>query len=257
MRLRPLEEARSLSTARFYGRWYRHRRPVVIRDAAASWPALSRWTDPYLIERVGDRLVVAYRMSAREVTLDPQTGFRQARLSLRQFMSGCSGAEEARYFMRASLDHQLKALARDAPIPSFCQGGLELRRNLWASAKGMVTQLHFDLPDNLIVQIRGTKRFTLFPPSQRPFLKPFPWLSSTPHLAGFDPIAAASDGTPRPSGTFVTLSPGDALYLPPRYWHHAVALQSTVSVNHWWCRPMTRVLLGLSDAYKRLRGLQI
>jgi len=237
---------------------YRPRRPVVLRGGAGGWPALKRWTDDYLIEHVGDLMVRAYEMRRNQVGLDPRTGFRLRDLKvcdfLQELVAGDADAE-FRYFMRVRLDGRLGPLLDDVSIPPYCAGGLELRRNLWMSGEGIVTQLHFDLPDNLICMVRGRKRFVVFAPAEREHLQPFPWLSSTPHLARLDPEAPGPDVGAR--GWTVDLEPGDILYLPPRFWHYARSLETALSVNHWWCRPVTRLLLAASDTYKRLRGLEI
>jgi ribosomal protein L16 Arg81 hydroxylase len=32
----------------------------------------------------------------------------------------------------------------------------------------------------------------------------------------------------------VIIGPGDALYLPPRYWHYVRSLSTSMSVSFWW-----------------------
>ena len=37
--------------------------------------------------------------------------------------------------------------------------------NIWVGDQGLCTPLHYDLHDGLLTQIQGTKRVTIFPPS--------------------------------------------------------------------------------------------
>lgn len=41
----------------FYDKYVRPGKPVVIKNAMKSWKAIGSWTDAYLIEKIGDKLM--------------------------------------------------------------------------------------------------------------------------------------------------------------------------------------------------------
>jgi len=86
---------------------------------------------------------------------------------------------------------------------------------LWIGTKGAVTQCHQDAYGcNLVAQIEGKKKWTLFPPCETPNLKPtrIPYEESTIY-AGVDVRKIG----PNVKRVEVTLGPGDVLFVPPRY----------------------------------------
>ena len=99
-------------------------------------------------------------------------------------------------------------------------------------------QCHMDTyGDNVVVQVSGRKRWTLFPPSDTPYLYPLrvPFEESSV----FSEVNVASpDLTRHPlfakcHGVRVTLSPGDALFVPRHTWHFVEGLDTAVAVNLW------------------------
>ena len=54
------------------------------------------------------------------------------------------------------------------------EGWLSSQQFLWVSSSGLATHLHIDMDWNCFVQIRGKKRFTLFPPSQHGLMYMYP-----------------------------------------------------------------------------------
>jgi hypothetical protein len=234
--------------------------PVRIRGALAGSTALARWSPEDLAARFGDVEIDTYAMERGRIKLDPKTGFQLVRLPIREYVSHVLGGDEPRYYLRARLPGTLPRLADEIDTPVYCAGGRRLRKNLWFSAPGTITSLHFDLPHNLVAQIHGKKRFILFPSRERLNLYPHPWISSSPHLAQINPENPDFMRYPRLArarGYSCTLEPGDLLFMPSRTWHHARSLTSSISVNFWWTEGPIIALVELSDLYKRLRGLNI
>jgi hypothetical protein len=119
------------------------------------------------------------------------------------------------------------------------------RPMLWLSHPGVVAQTHYDTQHNVFVQVQGTKRFLLFPPSAELYSYPNihrSYRQSQWHLEmnSSAPSQVPGDGTTMPSPVTrtnaerfplihakkvtaleVMLHPGDVLYIPP-YWQHRV-----------------------------------
>ena len=105
---------------------------------------------------------------------------------------------------------------------------------LWIGPKGSMTPLHYDSRDNLICQYVGAKDVLLFPPSQ------IRWLYAkglAPTWSGVaDPRHPDLQAYPlfaRARGVRVTVGPGELLYLPARWSHFVVNVDTSVMVNFW------------------------
>lgn len=101
---------------------------------------------------------------------------------------------------------------------------------------------HYDLSDNVACVAAGRRRFTLFPPDQLNNLYVGP-LDFT--LAG-QPVSMVSLRDPdlqryprfaeaMAHAVTADLEPGDAIYIPPLWWHQVEALSPlNLLVNYWW-----------------------
>lgn len=112
---------------------------------------------------------------------------------------------------------------------------------LWVG-NAVTVSIHYDLSDNIACVAAGRRRFTLFPPDQVRNLYVGP-LDFT--LAG-QPVSLASlkdpdlERHPRfaealSHAVTADLEPGDAIYIPPLWWHQVEALSPVnLLVNYWW-----------------------
>ena len=98
---------------------------------------------------------------------------------------------------------------------------------IWISEEGVETRAHYDAAHNYFTQIRGRKRFDLWPPSAHASLHLHSSLSSFARQPRDDidlPLPHIS----------VTLNPGDTLSLPAYWFHRVTALSPiTVSISIW------------------------
>jgi len=245
---------------RTFERLARAGEPLVIEGALAHWPAIGRWSPEDLRTRIGALRVKTYVIPRGQVLLDQKTGFRFEEMSVADYVEHVLSGESPSYYLRAPLEVFPQALRDELGVPEYCQGAVRLKRNVWFSAPGTVSRLHFDLPHNLIAQVHGRKEFVLYPFRERPNLYPFSVLSSTPHLSHADLEAPDLRAFPRLAearGWRCELGEGDLLFMPSRTWHHAVSLGASITVNFWWPPLAILPLSLLSDGYKRVRGLNI
>jgi lysine-specific demethylase 8 len=234
-------------------------RPVVLTGAIEDWPARGLWSPEYFAERFADARVRAYVMPEGEMQLDPLKGFLLHETRVADYVEHVRDAGPVAYYLRANLASTLPQLLGDVRVPAYCRGW-RLKSNLWFAKAGTVSGLHFDLPHNLFAQVHGQKRFTLFAPSESRWLYRHPWTSSVPHVARVDPERRDDPRFPefsRARGFVADLEPGDALFIPERWWHHARTVETSISVNFWWCSLPTLPFALASDAYKKVRGLNI
>lgn len=225
--------------------------PFVVRGLARGWPA-SRWTQSELRKRFGASEVTSYRIEKGELRFDRKTGLIPERLPLAQALD-----RAATHRVRSRIEDELPALAREVRVPEACEGRLRLELNLWISGARVRSRLHYDQPENLLVQIEGTKRVTLFAPSQAKFLYPNPITSTIAQFSRVDLAAPDASRFPRlarAQAWRTTIAPADAVFIPGRWWHYVEADEPTISLGIRWWRARHLPRLIAADLYKRLRG---
>lgn len=137
--------------------------------------------------------------------------------------------------------------------------------NFWLGNQNKVSA-HYDSPNNLACCVAGKRTFTLFPPEQidNLYIGPVDLTPSgraislvdceNPNFERFPKFRQALDAAQK-----ITLDPGDALYIPPLWWHHVQSHCSVnMLVNYWWKNAAEyRGIpdLALEHAILALRGL--
>ena len=252
----PIARVRGMSPGQFRMEHVLRGRPVLLEGSVSHWPALSRWTTNELAQRLGDAKVTGYRLRDGDVVFDDK-GLVEAHLGVREYAREVVGDRPAEHRVRSRISSELPGLLEDLETPAYCRHGMPIEVNLWWSAPSTRTHLHFDTPHNVLAQVRGTKRFVLFPASDRRFLSPRPLGAvagqfSRLDLRGVDLARHPELARTRPLEG--VLHPGDALFIPSGVWHYLEGDDETISVSFWWA-PWTRLPLVLAaDLYKRLRG---
>lgn len=132
----------------------------------------------------------------------------------------------------------LPGLLKDHVLP-FLSPGVEPR--LWIGNRA-VTPTHFDSMRNIACVLCGSRRFTLFPPEQLPNLYIGP-LDFAPTGAAISMARLDRPDDPRfprlkealTTAQVVELHPGDAIYIPPMWWHNVDSLERlNALMNYWW-----------------------
>jgi hypothetical protein len=140
---------------------------------------------------------------------------------------------------------------QSAPIAACLPGLLEahavpfldrsIQPRIWIGNE-VTTPAHFDEFHNLACVVSGTRRFTLFPPEQVGNLYIGP-LDFAPTGAAISVARLDHPDDPRyprlkqalEHAQVADLAPGDAIYIPPLWWHHVASLKKlNALVNYWW-----------------------
>jgi hypothetical protein len=232
--------------------------PVVFRKAALHWPALKRWTAEQLLVGYGDRPVSMYRTRNGHIQFDPKTGLIQEKHPLRKVLEPIVQGKPVDLRVRCILARELSEMENDIVIPDYCRRQIRLELNWWLSPPGIRSQLHFDQPDNLLVQIQGTKRVWMFPRTDSKYLRPFLKLSPIPQFSQLDLSGLPSymPGELRKAHPwYMDLEPGDMVYMPGGLWHYLDSKDFTVSLGFRWSSLLRAPLLIASDIYKSVFGV--
>lgn len=231
MRQRSEEVALSvdkLDEPTFYERYWQTHRPVVARGLASGWPA-ARWTLADLADRVGETTVSVLR--GRSAT--PRWWLHREALTTRMSL-----AELARLALTTEGD-DVYAVGRNDLLaePGLAGLGAELgwapgiaahapHARLWVGPRGTFTPLHHDQSSAWLVQIVGTKQVWLASPLEVALLATADGVFNTvdagaPHAGELAEVRWYT----------LTLSPGDAVFLPAGWWHQVRATAPSVSVS--------------------------
>ena len=132
----------------------------------------------------------------------------------------------------------LPGFAATHPMPSL---PASVQPRLWVGNR-VTTPAHFDASHNLAVVVCGRRRFTLFPVEQvaNLYIGPLDFAPTGAAITLARPDAPDFDAHPRlrdalANARVAELEPGDALYLPPLWWHQVESLEPlNALVNYWW-----------------------
>lgn len=124
--------------------------------------------------------------------------------------------------------------------------GADAAPRLWIGNRATVPA-HFDDSHNLACVAAGRRRFTLLPPHYAPLLylgppdyapTPAP-MSVVPDLHSADPARFPLLAEALEQAVVAELAPGDAIYIPPLWFHQVEALAPHLNIlmNYWW-RPL-------------------
>lgn len=229
--------------------------PLVLRGLVSDWPAVAaaRAGTPTLVEYLRDldsgapvdAIMTPPEVEGRIFYREALNGFNfvrnrvplsaVAQQALRY--AGHAGAP-AVAVQSAPIKDCLPGFTAANPLP-FADASAEPR--IWLG-NAVTTPTHLDEWFNLGCVVHGRRRFTLFPPEQigNLYVGPLDYAPTgapmslvqlhAPDFARFPRFRQALAAARR-----AELSPGDALFIPPLWWHNVESLEPlNVWVNYWW-----------------------
>ena len=230
-----IPRVRDLDGDTFLQRFYAPGRPVVIEGAMADWPALARWTPAYLAELVGDTPVEFQGKRNASPDFELYKDNHRQVLPFDRFIdlvSDDGGGNDA-YLTAYNSGRNRDALAPlDADLGTLDALLTPGPGMLWIGPMGTFTPLHFDLTNNLLAQVVGTKQLILAPPSETWRLAHQRHVFSEVHDLT-DPERLARYSLAEEARTFdVELAAGDLLYIPVGWWHQVTSLEFSVMLTY-------------------------
>ncbi|KAK4554411.1 hypothetical protein LTR86_008619 [Recurvomyces mirabilis] len=283
-----VDEPEDEPSALEFMRYVANNRPFVVRKAAIEWQAFEKWDAAHLrkvmagedvkvaITPSGNADAVVRQEDARDVFVEPYE-IEEPFGSFLDAIQDSSGRREVdkanvRYAQTQNdnLRNEYSPLQSEVPSDiSFARIALEQPAdaiNLWLGNDRSVTSLHKDNYENIYVQIRGQKHFTILPPVEMGCVNErlLPKGRYAPDNSNVEentdslvvkldtnaepvPVATWDPDTPEENTTRyshlakplrVTLQEGDMFYLPS-LWYHKVS--QTVgeegfvcAVNYWY-----------------------
>ena len=228
--------------------------PVLLKGLIASWPAVRAGRETTLgicdylqrFDQGVEVIATKTRAAARGVmgyNADlTDFAFVKARMALPEFMANL------RAFL--PIENVPSIAAQCAKVSEVIPGFLNenvlhalpgVIPNFWLG-NALTVPVHHDHPYNLACVVAGRRRFTLFAPEQVGNL----YIGPLEHTPSGAPISVVHPNPPDfqrypryrealASAFVAELEPGDALYIPPLWFHQVEALEKVnLLINYWW-----------------------
>ena len=234
------------SRREFEERFLFPQRPVIMSGAMEGGPALERWTNDYLKEKVGARTVHPYkhkdhaRFGARRV-LDPKNGNSDTPpMKLAEYIDLLAGADISDgllYIALLTLRTTLPELWPDVRLPPYFDDDKFVDVRLWLGPGNNFTPLRYDPNNNFLGQLRGRKQVMLCPPREITRVYPFPFSYAANHFSQVNVLSPDLTRFPacaHADRALLELGPGDLLFIPFYWWHAVWGIDQNISINYWW-----------------------
>jgi hypothetical protein len=232
-----------------------HKQPAILRGLVRNWRAVREFLDSPVslvryLKSLDSGMVVDALMTPPDA--DGQIAYNAAMDGFNFHRNRLPLTEIAAQVLRyaqfpkppavaaqsALIRDSLPGFAAENPLPLFDAAILP---RIWLGNR-ITTPTHVDEWNNVACAVAGRRRFTLFPPEQvaNLYIGPLDFAPTgaamsmvnlrNPDFARYprfkDALAAAQTAE---------LGPGDALFIPPLWWHHVESLEPfNVLVNYWW-----------------------
>jgi len=229
--------------------------PAVLRGLVRDWPAVAagRGSAAHLVAYLReldsgapvDAIMTAPEAEGRIFYRDKLDGFN----FVRNRLPVAAIAEQAlRYAGHARAPAVAVQSARIADcLPAFAGANplpladASSQPRIWLG-NAVTTPTHLDEWFNIGCVVLGRRRFTLFPPEQivNLYVGPLDYAPTGAPMSLVQLHAPDFDRFPRfrealAHARSAELGPGDALFIPPLWWHNVESLDSlNVLVNYWW-----------------------
>ncbi|OKH43165.1 hypothetical protein NIES2101_31185 [Calothrix sp. HK-06] len=223
-------------------------KPFLINGVADQWNAYKNWSNDYLVNVCGDNLVPVetyaknFSQNYNYACLD---NYHRKPMPFKKYLDVVNGNyndDNYSYYMaQVDFPKYFPELVKDIVYPEYFQKKPKVTYLFFGFSNQKSTStsyLHFDEVHNIFVQIRGQKRFLLYPPSN--YLSFYPFLEDnrqTSTMSKVNPDKANMESFPNfpwQDKIEIILEAGDILYLPPFWWHHVTSVSENISLTFWY-----------------------
>jgi len=261
------------TAAAFQKGYVQANRPVVVQGVMAGWRAREAWSWDALARRTGEHAgeVIVSANGLYPDYLSQPSPMTKVAMTLSELVERMAAGDrppilapgETYYIYGKSYLFEAFPELLDDVAPPACLGTTPASTtSTWISSAGCVTPLHYDLPNTLLCQVRGTKQVWLFDPSQydRLYLRgaKFPGFDNFERQSQVDihhPDRAAFPEFRHAVALTCTLGEGEALFIPSNWFHEVETLEPSISVGFTFAGGTTTSELAvLSDLFKQMGG---
>lgn len=229
----PIEEldATEITRERFRSNYLSRSRPVVFKGFANLFPAGKLWTFDYLNAKMGEHIIGVIDNSRKKNTA--VTG-ADLRMKFSEFLNIIRRDEETSYRIFAfNMFREFPEFRKEFPTPEITRGILESLVLAFFGGKNTTVRFHFDIDCSgvLMTQVIGRKRVILISPVYDRLLYKVPFTSFS-MIDLEKPDHEKFPGLKYVNGYDFILQPGDALFMPSRYWHFNTYLEGGMAISY-------------------------
>ena len=216
--------------------------PVVIRGLPLG-SCVDKWTTDYIKENGPDELVSAHVCTSRTMSFCPRN-FEFCVMPWTEMINRCLNNEFI-YFRAigsnprkvvACFQESFPKLSQDFEVPKVLFPKEKYFSSvLRVSAAGMQLWVHYDVMDNVLIQVVGRKKVTLWHPKDVTYLYIEGSSSRVLNIQDTSTFPLLLKSRPRT----IILEPGDVLFIPALWFHHVESILDdspplSVAVNIFW-----------------------
>lgn len=152
---------------------------MVLRKGINHWSALKKWSPQYFAETLGEAEIEVQFDRENSSLFERYSDKHRKSMLMKDFVEMIEdGGETNNYYMTANNTQQNVDAIRTAleDVGDFGEGyrklvdGPAFSTFFWMGPKGTFTPLHHDLTNNMLIQVYGTKKVTLIPALQVPWV---------------------------------------------------------------------------------------
>jgi lysine-specific demethylase 8 len=209
--------------------------PVVLKGAAASWPAVASWSPEYFGEKFAAmEITPSVSLPDTEVPYTFKDVDHRQKMTVHDFVARMATGD--RCYVDQMRVASYEGIEREYP---FEQLGPDDVKDilLWMGSRTR-SGLHYDYIDNLFAQIHGTKLAVLAAPSEAPNLHVFPDCHTKSQVAPQHPDLGKHPRVGKATLLEATLEPGDVLFIPKGWWHYFASSERSISLSCWHGTPL-------------------
>lgn len=235
--------------------------PVVIPAGSHDWGScLSSWSLDFLINNCDD--IRASIHASNTPFLDyANKNFDYEVVHFKDFLNKLKSPVDSRYYYYRALHTKIKKAANLEVFGDVIASGFRVPVDLVPSnstphstvmrigSPELAVWLHYDMCDNYLLQIKGTKRVVLYPPAEVPHMDidgSSSTFSTEALFSGIDPHGAQSRWE-------CVLDEGDALFIPALWFHATMGTDpnsvASIAVNHFFILDHVKPLHASKDIW--------
>ncbi len=236
------------SPEEFYRNYFLKSKPVVITGVANKWDAISKWDVEYLRSSSEDAKVEVVVSKGQSTISNQEKGWathRKLDMGFHEFLSTIADSDKLRrhYYLQYQKFENFPHLLNDFAVPKNYIRREQANTRFWIGSGKNITPLHHDTQSNILTQVRGRKKFTLFPPSESRALYPFPFHSKNRTLSPIvlkEPNYELYPRFKQAHPIECILEPGEMIFQPVFWWHQVETLSTdmAISITFMWNAPL-------------------